>query len=249
MNKKIPWTLISGIFVLASFISLPACSDDKQGSPETKGKSDHIVHKEQIPVISKVSAAEVLLKDVPETSYKKLSSPQPTRTGSKIEILEVFWYGCSHCYYFEPTIGKWLEEKADYIEFVRMPGVLGKNWLPHARAFYAAEKLGVLDKIHQPLFDAIHKEKRKIMDKKELKRFFVGQGVNGDDFDQAFHSKEVENSVRYAFTMGQHYELTGVPAVIINGKYGTSASMAGSYNKIIDVVNTLAAKEHARMKK
>jgi len=130
-----------------------------------------------------------------------------------------------------------------------MPGVLGKNWLPHARAFYAAEKLGVLDKIHQPLFDAIHKEKRKIMDKKELKRFFVGQGVNGDDFDQAFHSKEVENSVRYAFTMGQHYELTGVPAVIINGKYGTSASMAGSYNKIIDVVNTLAAKEHARMKK
>jgi len=249
MNKKSPWILISGIFLLTSFILISACSDDKQVSSDTRGKSDHVVHKEQTPVISKVSAAEVLLKDVPETSYKELPSPQPTRTGNKIEVLEVFWYGCPHCYYFEPTIEKWLEEKAGYIEFIRMPGVLGKNWLPHARAFYAAEKLGVLDKIHHPLFDAIHKEKRKIMDKKALKKFFVEQGVNGDDFDQAFHSKEVEDSVRYAFTMGQRYALTGVPAVIINGKYGTSASMAGSYNKIIDVVNTLAAKEHARMNK
>ena len=128
-----------------------------------------------------------------------------------------------------------------------MPGVLGKNWLTHARAFYAAKKLGVLDKIHLPLFDAIHKDKRKIMDKKSLRKFFVEHGVNGDDFDQAMNSKEVEDSVRYAFTMGQRYAITGVPAVIINGKYLTSASMAGGYNEIIDVVNTLAAKEHAKM--
>ncbi len=249
MNKKLFWTLLSGFFLFATLSLLSACSDAEDGVPEGKGNSKHVVHEEQTPEISKVSAAGVPLKDIPETSYKKLPSPQPTQTGKKIEVLEIFWYGCSHCYYFEPIIEKWLEEKAGYIEFVRMPGVLGKNWLPHARAFYAAEKLGVLDKIHQPLFDAIHKEKRKIMDKKELRKFFVEQGVNGDDFDQAFHSKEVEDSVRYAFTMGQRYALTGVPAVIINGKYGTSASMAGSYNKIIDVVNTLAAKEYARMNK
>ena len=194
-----------------------------------------------------LSSFFLLSSSFADERYKKLPSPQPTRTGNKIEVLEVFWYGCPHCYQFEPTIEKWLEEKADYIEFIRMPGVLGKNWLPHARAFYAAEKLGVLDKIHLPLFDAIHKEKRKIMDKKELKKFFIEQGISGDDFDQAIHSKEVEDSVRYAFTMGQRYALTGVPAIIINGKYGTSASMAGGYNEIIDVVNTLAAKEYANM--
>lgn len=194
-----------------------------------------------------LSSFFLLSSSFADERYKKLPSPQPTRTGNKIEVLEVFWYGCPHCYHFEPTIEKWLEEKADYIEFIRMPGVLGKNWLPHARAFYAAEKLGVLDKIHLPLFDAIHKEKRKIMDKKELKKFFIEQGISGDDFDQAIHSKEVEDSVRYAFTMGQRYALTGVPAIIINGKYGTSASMAGGYNEIIDVVNTLAAKEYANM--
>jgi len=179
--------------------------------------------------------------------YRKLPSPQPTNTGDKIEIIEVFFYGCSHCYNFEPVIEKWLEEKAEYIEFIRMPGVLGKNWLSHARAFYAAEKLGVLDMIHRPLFDAIHKDKREIMDKKSLKKFFVEQGVNGDDFDQAYKSKEVEENVREAYLAGKRYELTGVPAVIINGKYGTSPSMAGSYHEVIDVMNTLAAKEHARI--
>lgn len=194
-----------------------------------------------------LSSFFLLSSSFADERYKKLPSPQPTNTGDKIEVVEIFWYGCPHCYHFEPVIEKWLEEKAEYIEFIRMPGVMGKNWLPHARAFYAAEKLGVLDKIHQPLFDAIHKEKRKILDKKSLRKFFVEQGISGDDFDQAIQSKEVEDNVRHAFTMGQRYAITGVPAVIINGKYVTSASMAGSFTEIIDVVNTLAAKEYAIM--
>jgi len=125
-----------------------------------------------------------------------------------------------------------------------MPGVLGPQWLPHARAFYAAEKLGILEKIHEPLFDAIHKDKRKIVDEESLRVFFSEHGISGKQFDQAFRSKEVEDKVKTAFSAGKNYALTGVPAVIINGKYTTSASMAGSFEKIIDVINTLAAKEH-----
>ena len=87
------------------------------------------------------------------------------------------------------------------------------------------------------------------MDKKALKSFFGKQGVSSDDFDQAWQSREVEENVRYAYTMGQRYMLAGVPAVIINGKYGTSASMAGGFNKIIDVINTLSAKEYERSNK
>ena len=176
--------------------------------------------------------------------YKKLPSPQLTRTGDKIEVLEFFWYGCPHCYQFEPVIEKWLEEKAEYIEFVRIPGALNKNWLPHARAFYAAKKLGVLDEIHRPLFDAIHKEKRELIGKKSLKLFFAEQGVLGDDFDKAYDSIEVQDDVRYAYSMGLRYGLKGVPAVIINGKYGTSAGMSGGYNGIIEVINALAEEEY-----
>ena len=182
-------------------------------------------------------------------NYKKLLSPQLTRTGDKIEVLEFFWYGCSHCYQFESVIEKWLEDKAEYIKFVRIPAVLGKNWLPNARGFYVAKNLGVLDKIHRPLFDAIHKEKRNITGKKALKMFFAEHGVLGEEFDKAYDSKDVQDNVRYARLMVQRYALTGVPAVIINGKYGTSASMAGGYSAIIDVVNKLAAEEYAAKKK
>ena len=245
MNKKSLWTFILNIFLLTALMISSACTDDDKASAETKKESD-VVRTEQPKAIDNNKQEEVILQDVTGL-YKELPSHQPTTTGNKIEVVEVFWYGCPHCYQFEPFVEKWLEEKAGYIEFIRMPGVLGENWLPHARAFYVAEKLGVTDKIHGPLFNAIHKEKQKIMDKRALRSFFVEQGVSGDDFDQAWQSKEVEENVRYAYTMGQRYVLTGVPAVIINGKYGTSASMAGDFNKIIDVVNTLAAKEYGKL--
>ena len=87
--------------------------------------------------------------------YIKLPLRAYTHTGDKIEVLEFFWYGCSHCYEFEPVIEQWLDDKAEYIEFVRMPAVLGASWMPYARAYYVAQHLDVLDKIHRPLFDAI----------------------------------------------------------------------------------------------
>ena len=245
MNKKSFWTLLSDFFLIATLTLLSACSDAEESV--TKGKGEAAPAKaEQPEVNTKTKRAESSLQDI-ANHYRELPTPQPTRTGDKIEVLEIFYYGCPHCYSFEPTIERWLGEKAEYIEFVRMPGVLGKNWLPHARAFYAAEKLGVLDKIHQPLFDAIHKEKRKIIDKKGLRNFFAEHGVSGDDFNQAYESREVEEKVREAYLAGQRYQLTGVPAVIINGKYGTSVSMAGGLEKVVGVINTLAAKEYEKM--
>jgi thiol:disulfide interchange protein DsbA len=246
MNKKLFWTRLDSIFLLAALSLLSACSDAEENVSKNKIEAVPAIQ-EQAVTKDKTKQTRPVLKDVTGL-YKKLPTAQPTRTGDKIEVLEVFWYGCPHCYHFEPVIDKWLEEKADYIEFVRMPGILGKNWLPHARAFYAAEKIGILDIIHKPLFDAIHKDKRKIIDEKSLRVFFSEHGVSGDEFDQAYNSREVEEEVRAAFTAGQGYALTGVPAIIVNGKYMTSASMAGSFEKIIDVINTLAAKEYKKLK-
>lgn len=245
MNKKLFCTQLFSIFLLAALSLISACSDAEENVSKNKTEVTPVVQK-QTATIEPAKQTKVVMKDVTGL-YKELPTAQPTSTGDKIEVVEVFWYGCPHCYHFEPYIEKWLEEKPEYIEFVRMPGILGKNWLPHARAFYAAEKIGVLEIIHKPLFDAIHKDKRKIIDEKSLRVFFSEHGVSGDKFDQAYNSKEVEEKVRAAFTAGQGYALTGVPAIIINGKYVTSASMAGSYDKIIEVINTLAAKEYKKL--
>jgi thiol:disulfide interchange protein DsbA len=220
MNKKLFWAPLSRIFLLATLSLISACSDAEENVSKNKA--------EVTPVIQKQSAT---LEPAKETEiaidvtglYKELATTQPTSTGDKIEVLEVFWYGCPHCYHFEPFVRKWLDEKAEYIEFVR------------------------LEKIHEPLFDAINKDKRKILDEKSLRAFFSEHGVRGKDFDQAYRSKEVEDKVRAAFTAGQGYELTGVPTIVINGKYTTSASMAGSFEKIISVINTLAAKEYKKL--
>jgi len=245
MNKKSNWIRLTSIFLLAALSLLSACSDAEENLSKNKIQAAPVIQ-EQAVMIEQAKVTEVALQDVTGL-YKELATAQPTRTGDKIEVVEVFWYGCPHCYHFEPVIEKWLEEKSEYIEFIRMPGILGKNWLPHARAFYAAEKLGILEEIHKPLFDAIHKDKRKILDEKSLRAFFSEYGVSGADFDQAYNSREVEDKVRAAFSAGKNYALTGVPAIIINGKYTTSESMAGSFEKIIAVINTLAAKEYKKL--
>lgn len=168
---------------------------------------------------------------------------QPTATGNKIEVLEFFWYGCPHCYALEPYLEKWQTTKADDVQLRRVPAILGKNWIPHARAYFTAEKLGIVNKIHLPLFDAIHKDKQKIIDEKTLRDFFVKMGVDKDEFSRIYESSEVSEKIQEAFLLGQDYQITGVPAIIVNGKYRTSASMAGSNANLIDVINQLTAKE------
>lgn len=182
---------------------------------------------------------------VVDRPYKLLIPPQPVQTGDKIEVVEVFWYGCPHCFQFEPYLEKWLEQKPDDVEFVRLPGVLGKGWIPHARAFYAAEQLGVLDKIHRPLFNAIHIEGEHLANEDQLARFFENQNIDEDDFRDAFNSEGVDQEVKQAFMRGRDFRITGVPTVIVNGKYLTSASMAGSHENVIKIIDELITRERS----
>ena len=165
--------------------------------------------------------------------YTTLAQPQPTETGDKVEVLEVFWYGCPHCYQLEPFLDKWVETMPSSAEFRRMPAVLGPHWEPHARAYYAAELLGVLDQLHQPLFRAMHQEKKKIMTRDDLIDFAAEQGIDRDEFAQAFDSFFTNMKVRRAVEMGRRYGIDGVPAVIINGKYRTSATQTGGNAKLM----------------
>ena len=179
-----------------------------------------------------------------EQFYDPIRPVQPTQSGDKIEVVEVFWYGCPHCYTLEPYIQNWLKTKADDVMFRRVPGILGRNWIPHARAFFTAEKLGVVEQIHTPLFTALHKDKKRIFTDAEVKRFFLdATGVSEEEFDRIYNSREIDIKIRQAQIMQQKARLSGVPSIIVNGKYLTGAAKARNYDNLLKVINQLVDKE------
>jgi thiol:disulfide interchange protein DsbA len=189
-------------------------------------------------------ATAALAQDYQEgKEYLALASPQPTSAGDRIEVVELFWYGCPHCYRLEPLLAEWLTSKPDDVVFTRMPAVLGPSWELYGKAYYTAEFLGVQDKIHQALFSALHTDRKKISDEAALQDLFVAQGVSAEDFRNTFNSFAVSVKLNNAKQMTKRYAITGVPTVIINGKYSTSASQAGSNENIIKVMDFLIAQE------
>lgn len=171
--------------------------------------------------------------------YERISPPQPTETGSNVEVLEIFWYGCPHCRDFEPFIEQWLETKPADVEFRRLPGVFHRSWVPHARAYFTAEALGVVDQIHGPLFEAIHRDKRRIFDEASLGEFFVERGVAAEDFSKTYTSFSIDAKVRQATSKAAEYQIRGVPTVIVNGEFRSSGSLAGSYEELLKVIDYL----------
>jgi thiol:disulfide interchange protein DsbA len=175
--------------------------------------------------------------------YELVQPPQPTTTKDKVEVVEMFWYGCPHCNALEPYVNRWLKRKPANVEFVRIPAVFRPTWELHARAFYTAEILGVLDKTHSAMFEAIHQQKRRLNTEQELMEFFAEHGVKNEDFKRVFHSFAVEAKVRRAKDLSQRYGISGVPSIIVNGKYRTGAQLAGGNANIFKVVNFLVEKE------
>lgn len=171
--------------------------------------------------------------------YVELFQPQPVETGDKIEVRELFWYGCPHCYDLEPVLNKWLRHMPKDAAFVRMPAVLRPSWAVHARAYYTFEALGVTDKLHGKLFDAIHRDGRRLNTMEALADFAAEQGVDRKQFIEAFQSFGVDAALRKAQIMGRQYEADGVPTLIVDGRYRTTAGMAGSHEKLMQVVDFL----------
>jgi thiol:disulfide interchange protein DsbA len=175
--------------------------------------------------------------------WDPVDPPVPTTAASgKIEVLEFFWYGCPHCYDIEPEMEEWLS-KQSAVDFRLVPAPLNEKWAVHSHFYYAAEALGVLDKLHKPLFDAMHKEKKRLFDKQSLIDFAVRQGVDREAFTDAWNSFSVFVKVQQARKLGKRFQLTGVPTIGINGQYKTSASLAGSTEKMFQVMDELIAEE------
>lgn len=208
--------------LILSFLTLPlmACADDAKPAavenPFTAGKH-----------------------------YTVLDVPQPTAVSDgKIEVVEVFWYGCPHCYHLEPVVEQWLEHgKPGDAEFVRMPAPLNKSWEKHARLYYTADALGVLDKVHSDVFAEIHVERNRLSTESQARAFFEKHGVEESKFKSAYRSFGVDSQLARTKQLVSGYKLRSVPTFVVAGKYVITASSAGGNNQIFDVVNALVAQE------
>ncbi len=174
--------------------------------------------------------------------YERISPAVATTSAGKVEVVEMFWYGCPHCFQFEPHLQKWLKKKPANVQFIRVPATFNPLWQMHARAFYTAEILGVGDKLHKPLFDAYHLERNRLDTDQKLREFFVKHGVKAGDFDDTFHSFAVETRLARAVDLTQRYGITGVPTLIVNGKYRTTSKTA-SHDGVLEVLDYLIKKE------
>lgn len=175
--------------------------------------------------------------------YEVLSNTQAVSTGDKIEVLELFWYRCPHCNTLEVPLQEWLKnDKPDNAEYVAFPAVLSTRWEPEARSFYTLEALGLLDELHGKMFYAIHSEHRDLGSADRLAEWVEGQGHSGQDVMDTYDSFAVNTKLNYAKTMTKNYDIQGVPAVIVDGKYRTSVSQAGDFETLFEVINFLVEK-------
>ena len=183
------------------------------------------------------SAAQEFQEDV---NFFPLLVEQPVRTGDRIEVLEIFWYGCPHCYALEPYLKKWLKNKPEFVEFVQLPAVLNRSWAFDARVFYTFVALGLMDELHEAYFDAIHQDRRRMKNVEQVGSWAQEQGIDPQLILDTFNSFGVDSMLANATQMSGRYEADGVPTIIIDGKYRTTVSLAGGHNEIIDLINYLA---------
>ena len=179
---------------------------------------------------------------VPGVHYQVLEKPVATSDPDKIEVVEAFWYGCGHCYRFEPVLQQWKKTLAEDVNFVQMPAVWNQPMSLHAKAFYTAEALGKLDEMHQALFNAMNIERKRFSSEGEIAEFFAQFGVSEEDFLKKFRSFQVDSKVRESQAKARGYGLQGTPEVFVDGKYRVSTSMAGSQENMLTVAAFLVDK-------
>ncbi len=176
--------------------------------------------------------------------YKKVREVQAPVDAKRIEVAEFFWYGCPHCYSFDPTIEAWKKTKAGDVDFVRYPNSLGRpEGQLHSKAFYTAEALNVFDAMHAALFAAIQKDRMPLSSEAQIQQVFnATTGVLPDVFRATFNGFAVDARARKADQLAQAYGITSVPTVVVGGKYITSAAMAGGASEAIRVIDFLVDK-------
>jgi len=194
-------------------------------------------------ISTQVSAQQSYVEGV---DYTVISPAVRTAQPEKVVVSEIFWYGCPHCYRLEPYIEHWQKTIPEGVVFEQVPSVLNPSWSTHARAFYALKLMGVQEQVHQKLFNEMHVKRKNLNSIDQLADFVTELGFDEKLFRDSYESFPVDTQIRKNSQSEKRYGHNGVPAIIINGKYLTSGSMAGSNDRLIKIMNYLVASELAK---
>ena len=194
-----------------------------------------------LPTVSCAQGGEFL----EGTHYEVIAPPVATRSGGKIEVVEFFAYSCGHCFNFEPLLTQWKKTLGDDVILAPSPAVWSPPMEPHAKAFYTAKALGVLDTMHGVLFAAMHVDRKRLSSDGEIRALFVANGVSAEDFDKAFTSFGVGSQVRQAAARAKSARISGTPEMMVAGKYRISTRKAGSQANMLKIADYLIARERS----
>jgi thiol:disulfide interchange protein DsbA len=188
--------------------------------------------------------------------YRTLDKEQQTDSGKKVEVTEFFWYSCPHCNAFEPSLEAWVKKQGDHIVFKRVPVAFREDFVPQQKLFYALEALGKVDEMQQKVFNAIHKERKRLDTDAAIADWVAQQGIDKQKFSDIYNSFGIQSKARRAAQLQTAYQVDGVPMVAVEGHYLTSPSIVGTGMKnapedalqagtlqVMDWLVTKAAKE------
>ena len=187
-------------------------------------------------------------KFIAGTHYIELSAPVNTNDSSKVEVLEVFWYGCSHCFRFEPLIANWEAVMPADVDFGRFPAIWNGLMEVHAQVYYTAEAMDALGVVHEQVFNAINIEGNRLQNEGQIGALFTKYGINEDDFTKSFNSFSVRTKVNQAKQRMEAYEIRSTPNMIVNGKYLVATGQSVSTQvDMLEVVDFLVEKERQEL--
>jgi thiol:disulfide interchange protein DsbA len=176
--------------------------------------------------------------------YLSIGTPAPTEAPpGKVEVLEFFWYNCPHCNAFEPELAAWLKRMPKHVAFRRVPVAFNASFVPQQRLYFSLEALGLVEKLHGRVFDAIHNQKNKLDDGQAITAWVVQNGVDQAKFLAAYNSFSVETKTKKSVQLQEAYKVEGVPALGIAGRFYTDAGLAGGMTRALQIVEILAAEK------
>jgi len=229
--------------MLVGLVAITACGSGANGGANAAAAAAPAA---QAPAASTAPAHEWQLG----ADYMLIDPRVPTTTGDKIEVVEVFSYACPHCAHFQPAMDELKTKLPANAQLVLVPAVFNPTWEPFARAFYTAKAMGVLDKTHQALFDALHRDHLPLNDIQSLAGFYANQGVNAASFTSTASSFVVDSQLARASQLVRDYGVSGTPTLIVNGKYRVEMSAEKHIGppEAVDIVLQLVKQESAAHK-
>ena len=169
----------------------------------------------------------------------RLIEQQPVASGEKIEVIDFFWYGCPHCYNLQPALEDWIGRKPADVALRRVPVILRDNWAPHARIYYTLEALGELERLHQQVYHGYHVQELHMSKPDVMAQWAVRHGIDRQKWLDAYDSIGVSQKVQRAKELTWAYNVQGTPTLVVDGRYLTSSSMAGSERGMIPILDEL----------